>query len=162
ALAYGIASLLNNLYGRGKEPFWQQAYTNLVKFVILLYKVLNDYVTLFDVYEGAINPSLLEEKIKEGEARFGSESVLIGFDEFLPRRELDAFPFERDADTARMKAPASTELKVFLQGRRIAYETQIEPGASGSSPLSLDDDKRHQFEAVKRWFYQDWLRIEPR
>ena len=28
ALAYGIASLLNNLFGRGKEPFWQQAYTN--------------------------------------------------------------------------------------------------------------------------------------
>ena len=26
ALAYSIASLLNNLYGRGKEPFWQQAY----------------------------------------------------------------------------------------------------------------------------------------
>ena len=35
ALAYGIASLLNNLFGRGKEPFWQQAYTNLVKFIIL-------------------------------------------------------------------------------------------------------------------------------
>jgi hypothetical protein len=26
ALAYNIASLLNNLYGKGKEPFWQQAY----------------------------------------------------------------------------------------------------------------------------------------
>ena len=39
ALAYGIASLLNNLFGKGKEPFWQQAYTNLVKFVILLHKV---------------------------------------------------------------------------------------------------------------------------
>jgi hypothetical protein len=26
ALAYSIATLLNNLYGRGKEPFWQQAY----------------------------------------------------------------------------------------------------------------------------------------
>jgi hypothetical protein len=25
ALAYGISSLLNNLFGRGKEPFWQQA-----------------------------------------------------------------------------------------------------------------------------------------
>src|SRR5580704_6569319 len=36
ALAYNIASLLNNLFGRGKEPFWQQAYTNLVKFIILL------------------------------------------------------------------------------------------------------------------------------
>ncbi|MFH1572714.1 MAG: hypothetical protein ABIG68_01955 [Acidobacteriota bacterium] len=31
ALVYSIASLLNNLFGRGKEPFWQQAYTNLVK-----------------------------------------------------------------------------------------------------------------------------------
>ena len=36
ALAYDIASLLNNLFGRGKEPFWQQAYTNLVKLIILL------------------------------------------------------------------------------------------------------------------------------
>ena len=39
ALAYSIASLLNNLFGQGKEPFWQQAYTNLVKFIILLHKV---------------------------------------------------------------------------------------------------------------------------
>jgi hypothetical protein len=45
ALAYGIASLLNNLFGRGKETFWQQAYTNLAKFIILLHKVLYDYVT---------------------------------------------------------------------------------------------------------------------
>ncbi len=54
ALAYSIASLLNNLFGKGKEPFWQQAYTNLVKFIILLHKVAYDYVTLFDVYECAI------------------------------------------------------------------------------------------------------------
>ncbi len=39
ALAYNIASLLNNLFGKGKEPFWQQAYTNLVKFIIQLHKV---------------------------------------------------------------------------------------------------------------------------
>ena len=44
ALAYGIASLLNNLFGKGKEPFWQQAYTNLVKFVILPHNVLYDYI----------------------------------------------------------------------------------------------------------------------
>ena len=68
ALAYNIASLLNNLYGRGKEPFWQQAYTNLVKFVILLHKVAYDYVTLFDVYECTISPSLLAERIGEAEA----------------------------------------------------------------------------------------------
>jgi hypothetical protein len=38
ALAYSISSLLNNLFGRGKEFFWQQAHTKLVKF-ILLHKV---------------------------------------------------------------------------------------------------------------------------
>ena len=65
ALAYGIATLLNNLFGKGKEPFWQQAYTNLVKFVILLHKTLYDYVTLFDVYECAINPDLLRDRIAE-------------------------------------------------------------------------------------------------
>jgi len=75
ALTYGIASLLNNLFGRGKEPFWQQAYTNLVKFIILLHQVLQvlyDYVTLFDVYECAINPHKLEAKIAEGEELFST------------------------------------------------------------------------------------------
>ncbi|MCL4814410.1 MAG: hypothetical protein KJ061_18125, partial [Vicinamibacteraceae bacterium] len=28
AVAYAIASLLNNLFGKSKEPFWQQAYTD--------------------------------------------------------------------------------------------------------------------------------------
>src|SRR5262250_2727324 len=45
SLAYSVASLLTNLYGRGKEPFWQQAYTNLVKFIILLHKVVDRYCT---------------------------------------------------------------------------------------------------------------------
>ena len=67
ALAYNIASLLNNLFGRGKEPFWQQAYTNLIKFIILLHKVAYDYVTLFDVYQCAISPRILEERIAEAE-----------------------------------------------------------------------------------------------
>src|SRR6266478_2801277 len=69
ALAFNIASLLNNLFGKGKEPFWQQAYTNLVKFIILLHKVAYNYVTLFDVYQCAISPPLLEERIQEAEER---------------------------------------------------------------------------------------------
>jgi len=72
ALAYSIASLLNNLFGRGKEPFWQQAYTNLVKFIILLHKVAYDYVTLFDVYECTISPDVLERKIRKPSAAWKS------------------------------------------------------------------------------------------
>jgi hypothetical protein len=161
ALAYSIASLLNNLYGRGKEPFWQQAYTNLVKFVILLHKVLNDYVTLFDVYQGAINPAYLEERIRQGEERFATESFLITIEAFLDHPELESYPFERETETDRMKAPATEELGRDLTRLRVSYETELAPQAAGQ-PGSASAEKLQQFEAVKRWFYHDWLRIEAR
>jgi len=66
ALAYGIATLMTNLFGKGKEPFWQQASTNLVKFVILLHQILDDYVTLFQVYEHVINPDKLAPSSQTG------------------------------------------------------------------------------------------------
>ena len=74
ALAYGIATLMTNLFGRGQEPFWQQASTNLVKFVILIHQILDDYVTLFQVYEHAINPDKLRAKIADGERRFTAKN----------------------------------------------------------------------------------------
>ena len=162
ALAYGIASLLTNLYGKGKDPFWQQAYTNLVKFVILLHQVLYDYVTLFDIYQGAINPGLLEEKIREGEERLASQSILIESEAFLAHRELETYPFECHTQPNRMRAPFTEETRSFLESLGIDYEIQTEPAAPGKAAVAMTDEKRQQFEAVKRWFYQDWLRIEPR
>ena len=56
SLAYTVASLLNQRFGKGKEPFWQQAYTNLVRWIIELYRVLSGgWVTLRDVYHCAID-----------------------------------------------------------------------------------------------------------
>src|SRR5271157_4193267 len=106
ALAYNIASLLNNLFGRGKEPFWQQAYTNLVKFIILLHKVAFDYVTLFDVYECAINPDLLESRIREAQRRLiEADSALLWEEEYLKYpRELDPFHFRLDKESNRFRA----------------------------------------------------------
>lgn len=160
ALAYGIASLLNNLYGKGREPFWRQAYTNLVKFIILLHKVLHDYVTLFDVYQGAINPDHLEEMIKAGEERFAAQFVLIGVEDFLAHQDLEVYPFDCDAQVNRMRAPLTEELRGYLKTHGIAHEIQTEFASEGTT--GEEDTKRQQFEAVKRWFYQDWLRIEPK
>ncbi len=111
ALAYGIATLMTNVVGRGKEPFWQQASTNVMKFVILLHQTLDDYVTLFQVYELVINPDKLRAKIAEGERRFGTD-------------------------------PAP-------EGRR--------PGRDGREAA-----KAAQFDAVRRWFDDDWMRIESK
>ncbi|MCY3678572.1 MAG: hypothetical protein OXH66_13460, partial [Gemmatimonadetes bacterium] len=37
SLAYGVASLINQLFGKSREPFWQQAYTNLVRWIGIRY-----------------------------------------------------------------------------------------------------------------------------
>ena len=159
ALAYNIASLLNNLFGRGKEPFWQQAYTNLVKFIILLHKVAFDYVTLFDVYECAINPDLLESKIKEAERRLiEADFALLWEEEYLKHpRDLDPFEFRLDKESNRYRAPLTPGLVAVLKDRAIQWEAE---NASRKNPVPAK--KKAQLEAVERWFFQDWKRIEPK
>jgi hypothetical protein len=159
ALAYNIASLLNNLFGRGKEPFWQQAYTNLVKFIILLHKVAFDYVTLFDVYECAINPDLLESRIKEAERRLiEADSVLLWEEEYLKHpRDLEPFQFRLDKESNRYRASLTSGLAAVLKDRSIQWEAE---NASRKNPVPAE--KKEQLEAVRRWFFHDWKRIEPK
>jgi TraM recognition site of TraD and TraG len=159
ALAYNIASLLNNLFGRGKEPFWQQAYTNLVKFIILLHKVAFDYVTLFDVYECAINPDLLESKIKEAERRLiEADSVLLWEEEYLKYpKDLEPFHFRLDTESKRYRAPLTPALAAALKANAVQWEAE---NASRKNPVPAQ--KKAQLEAVKRWFFHDWRRIEPK
>src|SRR5205085_101125 len=152
ALAFGIASLVNNLYGRSKEPFWQQAYTNLVKFIILLHQVLDDYVTLFDVYECAINPKLLEQKIEEGNRRFEGEYLSIEIETFEKHPALDGYGFILDKATKRMRVACSQGVLAYLKRHHIEYVRATESGQLREAFID-DDRKRQQFEAIKRWFF---------
>jgi hypothetical protein len=159
ALAYSIASLLNNLFGRGKEPFWQQAYTNLVKFIILLHKVAFDYVTLFDVYECAINPEALERKIAEAERRLlEADSALLTEEEYLKfPRDLEPFHFRLDQESNRYRAAFTPGLAAVLKDKLIQWEAE---NTTRKGPVP--SDKKEQLEAVQRWHDHDWRRIEPK
>ena len=159
ALAYSIASLLNNLFGRGKEPFWQQAYTNLVKFIILLHKVAYDYVTLFDVYQCAISPPFLEQRIFEAEEIvLGRHSIALTPKVYGDRAEdLVGLGFAHDPKEDRYLAPATPELRQTLRTKGVPFESR-----SLLDPSQADPDKLAQLEAVKRWFNEDWRRIEPK
>jgi TraM recognition site of TraD and TraG len=159
ALAYNIASLLNNLFGRGKEPFWQQAYTNLVKFIILLHKAAYDYVTFFDVYQCAISPPLLEERIDEAEQIIlGRHYVAVTSKVFGERTaDLAGLGFGHDHKEDRYLAPASRELRDILRMQGIPSEARTILDAAQADPVKLA-----QLEAVQRWFHDDWKRIEPK
>src|ERR1051326_589926 len=77
-------------------------------------------------------------------------------------RSLAKHPFERDPQANRMKAPFSAALQRYLDAHKVEYELQSESGQSGGDGAPWDEQRRQQFEAVKRWFYQDWLRIDPK
>jgi hypothetical protein len=158
ALAYGIATLMTNLFGRGKEPFWQQASTNLVKFVILLHQTLDDYVTLFQVYEHVINPDKLRARIAEGEVRFFSayRRVIVHKRQYARTSALKAWPWHDHAREDCVWTAWSAEVAAAAKAANIPLEVEVTP------PPAAEAHKAAQFEAVKRWFDDDWTRIEPK
>src|SRR5258707_8049277 len=139
ALAYGIASLLNNLFGKGKEPFWQQAYTNLVKFVIILHQFGFGYVTLFDVYESAISAQVLERKMRQAEENILGKSFLTlsreSFQSYA--RELADVGFEADESGQQYRVPDSPTVRDILQKLAVEPPVQHESGPGG-----VDQDRK--------------------
>ncbi len=155
ALAYGIASLVNAVFGKGKEPFWQQAYTNLVKFIILLHKVVDGYVTLFDVYECAINPDRLAEKLAEGEGRLEpAMEIVFSRDAYETDAGWGELGIQLDPASGQVVGPDTEEVRTRLEAHNIAYSRRRKTGDA--------DPRLQQLEAVKRWFEHDWRRIEPK
>ena len=157
SLAYTVASLLNQLFGKGKEPFWQQAYTNLVRWIIELHRVLPEqWVTLQQVYRCAIDPELFAAKIEETEKLsddlnkgtvFVKEDVLEG--QLINLAEW----VWKDAPGGKEQQSAYTRpMKAKLDELKIAYRIVWEPGPG--------DEVRERVEAVKRWFVHDWQTLD--
>jgi hypothetical protein len=158
ALAYGIATLMTNLFGRSKEPFWQQASTNLVKFVILLHQTLDDYVTLFQVYEHVISLDKLRTKIADGERRFSvpSRRVVVDKREHLFSDVLSAWTWRDDEDARHTWTHWAREIEEALLASKIPF--RVDNGQADAR----EAEKAEQFAAIKRWFEDDWTRIEPK
>ena len=157
SLAYTVSSLLNQLFGKGKEPFWQQAYTNLVRWIIELYRVFPEgWVTLQQVYRCAIDPELFAAKIEEAEKL--SDDLSKGT-VFVPKDVISAQPMNlgewvwETADDSQEKQAAYTRpMKAKLDELKIAYRIVWEPGPG--------DEIRERVEAVKRWFVHDWQTLD--
>ena len=157
SLAYTVSSLLNQLFGKGKEPFWQQAYTNLVRWIIELHRVFPDrWVTLQQVYRCAIDPELFAAKIEAAEKLsddlntgtvFVKEDVLEAQSEHLCEWNWTVAPGGQD-----QQAAYTRPMKAKLDEHKIAHEIAWEPGPG--------EDTRERVEAIKRWFVHDWQTLD--
>ena len=169
SLAYTVASLLNQLFGKGKEPFWQQAYTNLVRWIIELYRVLPHpqdgsatpgWVTLRDVYHCAIDKELFAAKIAEAQKFAGDRGdVWITINNSDVRDEAQMFaltavgflPHPTRPD--RQRAHADPPVLDHLKAHKITYERERFENATAM-------EIRLRVEAVNRWYVHDWNTLD--
>ena len=157
SLAYTVSSLLNQLFGKGKEPFWQQAYTNLVRWIIELHRVFPErWVTLQQVYRCAIDPELFAAKIEEAEklsddlntGRVFVSSDLVGSNKMA----LAEWVWKQAGNPKEQQAVYSRALKEKLDKLKITHQIVWEPGPG--------EETRERVEAVKRWFVHDWQTLD--
>ena len=161
SLAYTIASLMNQLFGKGKEPFWQQAATNLTRNIIELYRVTEGWVTLQDVYNCAIDPALLGKKVEEAYKQYAPPEppsprifvpkwAVLAHDQHLKDWEWQDEPDDHKS------AVADSELVDALLKRSIDHKV-VQPPAPQFIP---DTTRLQRIESVRRWYHLDWMKID--
>ena len=161
SLAYTIASLMNQLFGRGKEPFWQQASTNLVRNIIEIHRVTKGWVTLQDVYNCAIDPKKLGDMIEKAY----NESAPPPPPEpriFVPQwaftahgRQLKDWEWKDEPDNYKSSA-VDADLVETLTKLSIDHHVVKPPAAHAANP----SPRLERIEAVHRWFHLDWTKID--
>ena len=161
SLAYTVSSLLNQLFGKGKDPFWQQAYTNLVKWIIELHRIFPDrWVTLQDVYQCAINPELFGQKIVEAEMHVFLHTygyVVLSAKDWAARKDaLPAFGTWEDTDDRECISIRTPELERWLQTKGIKYRTEIPEAHTHPTRLGA------RLKSVKTWYEHDWMKLDPK
>ena len=155
AVAYAIASLLNNLFGKSKEPFWQQAYTDLLKFVISLRRITDGYTTLSEVYRYIIEDGLIDKNIRTLEAQFRDPPPVLVIDARTAARRGEAGRGRCGSGSARRTSahPYDAELESYLAEQEIPFEVR-----TGSAAICAD--RRHRLEAIQRWFNHTWSKLD--
>lgn len=158
AVAYSIATLINQLYGRSKEPFWQQAYIHLTTNVLTAARLADGYTTLAAVYEYCVSPDALEALIQRARDRHaGVKSVSLSRETFLEHQAQLAQLASWTLDPGQPVSTDHTQALVdALTARSIPHQIVTD------NTTSADADARERFRSIERWYQQEWLRLEPR
>jgi hypothetical protein len=151
AQAFNIASVITAIWGKGKEPFWQQSYTDLVRYVIILHRVRDGYVTMVDIFRTTISSGQLETMLIEVGARFSAVSYVgVSPEAYRENAEMLApFGFELDHNANQYIAPWSEILENAIQA-----QTTIQARVYSRKPY--DPAARERWESVNYWYWEHW------
>jgi len=151
AQAFNIASIITSIWGRGKEPFWQQSYTDLVRYVILLHRIRDGYLTMVDLFRTVISAGRLEELLTEVGSRFSTTSYIgIGKDEYREHEGLlSPLGFEWNKDSG-LHLIAWTEALENL----LTQETSAAFDVFTRRPYQ--PEHRDRFDSIQYWYWEHW------
>ena len=160
SMAYGVASLINQLFGKSREPFWQQAYTNLVRWIIELHRLLPEgWVTLRDVYRCTVDPKLFANKLGEVKTealrRCPMRAVIAAKDLNEHKEVLGDWGWDMAPGSETVACRLDLERGARLEKLKIEYAT--EPVGSGAGR-----EYAEQVEAVERWYRMDWMALDAK
>ena len=179
SLAYQIATLLNQLYGKGKEPFWQQAYTNVLRNVIELFRIdplTGGWVTLADLNERVVSRDGIGRKIEEVAARLQatveSDWVRITRADLLDHAEQLANYLEYEeekipsgppvpwsfADETWADCVLTARLERQLDRAGVTYEV-YQKAPAGKLP---HPEAGAILEEVHNWYCNDWMELDEK
>ncbi|HEV2417013.1 MAG TPA: TraM recognition domain-containing protein [Terriglobia bacterium] len=151
AQAFNIASIITSIWGKGKEPFWQQSYTDLVRYVILLHRIRDGYLTMVDLFRTVISAGKLEAMLAEVGSRFSTTSYIgLNKDAY---REYEAllsplgFEWNRDAG---LYLIAWTEVLENL----LTQETAAAFDVLTRKPYR--PEQRDRFDSIQYWYWEHW------
>ena len=160
SLAYGVASLINQLFGKSREPFWQQAYTNLVRWIVELHRLLpGGWVTLQDIYRCTVEAELFARKIAEAQEmadRISPVDAVISTDDMIAHAEaLKKWDWAPVPGTEQVGSRLDAELRAQLAKLEVAHEVEAAAGGAGG-------EYREQVEAIERWYLHDWSALDAK
>jgi hypothetical protein len=158
AVAYALASLLNNLFGKSKEPFWQQAYTDLLKFVISLRRITEGYTTLAEVYRYIIEDGKIQTNIRTLQDHFNNPGDVLAIrheDYEVAHIRHAGWTLWAPLSDTHVAHPYHAELEALLGRLGVTYDVR-----SGSAAICAD--RRHRLEAIHRWHTHTWTSLDHR
>ncbi len=160
SLAYTLSTLLNQLFGKSKEPFWQQAYTNLVRWIIDLHRILpGQWVTIQDIYRCTIDAELFAEKIGEAEALVArvckAQVTIASKDLFAHMDRLTEWDWDVDQEAGQATCALDPALKDRLAEIGVTAQTEWAKDGPGT-------ELRERVEAIGRWYRHDWSELDAK
>ena len=160
SMAYGVASLINQLFGKSREPFWQQAYTNLVRWIVELHRLLpGGWVTLRNIYRCTVDAKLFANKIGEAKAealrRCPMRVVIASKDLHAHKKALGGWGWDMAPGAETVACRFDAERGARLEKLKVEYAT--EPVGSGAGR-----EYAEQVDAVERWYRHDWMKLDAK